>query len=126
MSERRERTSAEWITFAVAVVVLLLVIGAIAMEAVQSKDPARPVAVVEQTERVGERYEVRVSVENRGDLAASNVQVLASLELDGETTEGDQVVDFLAGDDEEELVFVFEDDPSSGELSVEVTGFTVP
>lgn len=126
MSDKRERTAAEWVTFAVAVLILLAVIGAIAVEAMSSDDPARPVASVETTERVGERYEVTVTIENRGDLAAEQVQVLASLDVDGETSEGDQVVDFLAGGDEEELVFYFDDDPDDGELTVEVTGFTVP
>jgi uncharacterized protein (TIGR02588 family) len=122
----RTRTSAEWVTFGVAVLILLALIGAILTEARQSHDPARPVASVEKTKRVGDRYEVSVTVENRGDLAASAVQVLASLEVDGETTEGDQTIDFLAGDDEEDLVFYFSEDPRDGKLSVDVTGFTVP
>lgn len=119
---RPKRTSAEWTTFGVAVAILLVVMGAILVEALQSHDKAQPVATVERTERVGESFHVRVLVENKGDLAASNVQVVASLD----DTEGDQVVDFLAGGDDEELVFVFADDPSDGEFAVEVTGFTVP
>lgn len=126
MSERRERTSAEWVTFGVAVLLLLAVISAILMEAMRSNDPARPVASVERTERVDERYQVTVTVENRGDLAASAVQVRASLEVDGETSEGDQTVDFLAGGNAEELVFYFDENPDDGELTVDVTGFTVP
>jgi uncharacterized protein (TIGR02588 family) len=126
MSERRERTAAEWITFTVAVVILLGLIGAILLEARSTNDPARPVADVTATERTGDQYQVTVTVENRGDLAAEAVQVVASLEVDGETTEGDQTIDFLAGGDDEELVFVFADDPDDGKLSVEVRGFTVP
>ena len=124
--QRPERTTAEWTTFVVAVVILLVVMGAILVEAFQTHDDAQPVASVERTQRVGEMYQVRVTVENKGDKAASNVQVNASLDRNGETTEGDQVVDFLAGGDEEELVFVFADDPSSGDFKVEVSGFTVP
>lgn len=124
--EERKRSAPEWVTFAVAVAILVGLIGAILVEAREDHDPARPVASVERTQRAGERYEVTVTVENRGDLAASAVQVLASLEVDGETTEGDQTIDFLAGDDEQDLVFYFTDDPDDGKLSVEVTGFTVP
>lgn len=123
---RRERTSAEWVTFGVAVLILLAVIGAILMEARSSNDPPRPVAKVETTRRVDDRYEVTVLVENRGDQAASAVQVVASLEIDGETAEGDQSIDFLSGGSDEELVFYFDDDPDDGKLSVDVTGFTVP
>jgi uncharacterized protein (TIGR02588 family) len=126
VSERPARTSAEWTTFAVAVVVLLAVMAAIVVEAVRDHDPARPVADVTRTERVGDDFHVAVTLENRGDRAAANVQVVASLEVNGETTEGDQVVDFLAGGDEEELVFVFADDPDDGKLSVDVAGFSNP
>ena len=126
MTKRPARTSAEWTTFVVAVVILLAVIAAIVAEALRHHDPAQPVATHERTERVGGDFHVIVLLENRGDKPAEAVQVAASLEVDGETTEADQVVDFLAGDDEEELVFVFGDDPDEGKLTVEVTGFTVP
>ncbi len=126
MSKQPERTSAEWTTFAVAVAILLALMGAIVLAAVRSHDEARPVAVIERTQRVGDGFHVTVMVKNEGDKAAEAVQVVASLKLNGETTEGDQTVDFLAGGDEEELVFVFADNPDSGELSVEVSGFTVP
>ena len=36
------------------------------------------------------------------------------------------MIDFLAGGEEEELVFIFEDDPADGELTVAVSGFGVP
>jgi len=126
MSKRPERTSAEWTTFAVAVAILVSLMGAIISEALRSEDDAQPVAAVERTHRVGDDFHVTVSVENKGDRAAEAVQVVASLEIAGEATEGDQTVDFLAGGDVEELVFVFADDPASGDLSVKVSGFTVP
>ncbi len=126
MSKRPERTTAEWTTFGVAVAVLLAIIAAIGVEAARHHDDAQPVASIDGTRRVGDQFHVAVVVVNEGDKAASAVQVNASLEVEGETLEGDQVVDFLAGGDEEELVFVFDKDPDDGELSVEVSGFTVP
>ncbi len=125
-NKRAPRTAAEWVTFAVSLVVLSLLIGAMLVEAQQSDEPPRPVARITTTKHMGDQFQVTVKVENKGDLAAEAVQVVASLEIDGETTEGDQVVDFLAGDDEAELVFVFGDDPDDGKLTAEVTGFTVP
>lgn len=123
---KTERTSAEWTTFAVSVAILLVVAGAIVAEALRSNTDARPVATVTATERIGDDFHVRVTVENDGDKAAANVQVVASLEIGGETTEGDQTVDFLAGNDVEELVFVFADDPDDGEFTLAVSAFTVP
>jgi uncharacterized protein (TIGR02588 family) len=124
--KRDQRSTAEWVTFAVSVLVLLLVAGAIIVEARRHHDEAQPVAVVGATQRVGDGYHVAVTLKNKGDKAASAVQVTASLELGGETTESDQTVDFLAGGDTEDLVFVFGDDPETGKLDVAVGSFTVP
>jgi uncharacterized protein (TIGR02588 family) len=125
-AKRQDRTAAEWVTFAVSVLVLFVVAGAIVVEARQHHSDAQPVAVVGATRRIGRQYQVEVTLENRGDKAASAVQVVASLEVDGETTESDQTVDFLAGGDSEDLVFVFADDPDTGKLDVAVGSFTVP
>jgi uncharacterized protein (TIGR02588 family) len=46
--------------------------------------------------------------------------------VDGEETAADQTIDFLAGGAEQDLVFVFEDDPADGELTIEVTSFAAP
>jgi uncharacterized protein (TIGR02588 family) len=126
VSERTRRTSAEWTTFAVSVLNVRALMAAIISEAIRHPDDAQPDAVVGATRRVGKQYQVAVTLENRGDKAAAAVQVNASLELDGDTTESDQVVDFLAGGDSEELVFVFKDDPDDGKLTVEVASFSVP
>jgi uncharacterized protein (TIGR02588 family) len=108
------------------VVILLAMVATILNEARHSNDPARPVATVLAHERAGDRYAVRVRVHNQGDLAAANVQVIATLEIDGDTSEGEQTVDFLAAHDAEELVFVFDDDPDDGDLEVEAASFSVP
>lgn len=127
MSARASRSTAEWATFAVSSLVLLTLLGAIALEAARSDDPAAPVAAVDgAVERRRGQFHVPVSVRNQGDATAEAVQVLVSLDIDGETTDADQTVDFLAGGDRQELVFVFDDDPADGELRVRVTGFTVP
>ena len=125
MNERGGRTAAEWVTLVASLVVLAAVVGAIVAQH-GSKDPPAPVAVVDTVRAVGDAHHVEVTVRNDGDDTAEDVQVLASLEVDGETTDADQVIDFLAGDEEEQLVFVFADDPADGELTVEVSGFTVP
>jgi uncharacterized protein (TIGR02588 family) len=69
---------------------------------------------------------VDVVVTNEGDDTAANTQVAASLELGGEVSEADQVIDFLAGSAEEHLSFAFADDPAEGELTIEVRSFAEP
>jgi uncharacterized protein (TIGR02588 family) len=127
MSDRTSRTSAEWTTLAVACAVLLLVVGLIGSQMFSPRTPPAPVAtVVGEPYEVGGMHHVDVRVTNRGDETAANVQVNAELTIDGEATTADQTVDFLAGEEEEDLVFVFADDPGDGELSVTVGGFGVP
>jgi hypothetical protein len=53
-------------------------------------------------------------------------KVVAELTIDGATSSGDQVVDFLGGGESQELTFVFADDPADGELVINVTGYAKP
>lgn len=121
------RTAAEWVSFTIATALVLAVAGVQVTRAIGPQAPAIPVAkavgpIVER----GGLFQVPVEVENEGDEAAADVQVAASLEIDGETFEGDQTVTFLSGGETMRLVFVFEEDPDDGDLSVQVTGFSEP
>ena len=127
MSDSGERTTAEWVTFAVSCAVLLLIVALIAVQLVGGQDDAAPEAHrVGPVRVVGGQHFVEVEVTNGGDVTAANVQVNASLVIDGEATEGDQSIDFLAGHETEDLVFVFDEAPSDGELTVAVSGYGVP
>lgn len=123
---RPSRSTAEWVTFAIACAVLALVIGAIASLRIGGK-PNPPVFNVSSApaKEQGGRFHVRAVVENTGDETAENVQVVAELQTGSEApVEAEQVIDFLSGGDGEEVEFVFADDPASGELEIEVRGFT--
>lgn len=127
MSSRRSRTSAEWATFAVSCAVLLTLVALIVVQASHDRNEAAPVARRSgQVRAEAGQYFVPVEVTNEGDTTAANVQVRATLVVDGEESEGDQTIDFLAGHETENLVFSFEDAPADGELTVTVTGFSVP
>ena len=127
MSDRRPpRTSAEWVTFAIAVALIAVVVGLVAREIPGSKSPPSPEVEVGVAEERGSRFVVPVLVTNLGERTAEAVQVEATLTVDGEEQQADQLVDFLAGDEEAELEFVFDDDPADGELDVRVTGYVVP
>lgn len=127
MSEPRpSRTTAEWATLVGACLVLAVLVGLIAAQLAADRQPASPVAEVLGHEEVDGFHHVEVVVTNHGDDTAANVQVNAELSIDGEVTSADQTIDFLAGSEEEDLVFVFEDDPDDGELQVAVSGFGEP
>jgi uncharacterized protein (TIGR02588 family) len=126
VSERDPRTAAEWTAFACSSVVLAVLVVLIALQ-IGNDRPAAPVAtLVGGARAVGDLHHVDVRLTNDGDDTAANVQVSAELVIDGEATTADQTVDFLAGGEDEELVFVFEDDPANGELTISVASFAEP
>jgi uncharacterized protein (TIGR02588 family) len=129
VSERADRSPAEWVTFGVCSLVLAAVVALIAVQVRGPNEPPAPSAAVTSSPRqVGDSFQVEVTVTNDGDATAANVQVSAELVPagGGAPTTGDQTIDFLAGHEEDDLVFVFPDDPSGGELTVGVTSFAVP
>ena len=125
--EREGRTGPEWVAFAVSCAVIGVVVALIVLQMFETQKPAAPVAQVEAVQQIGASHHVRIAVTNEGTTTAANVQVSAELEIDGAVVgEGDQSIDFLAGDETEELVFIFEDDPADGELTISVGGYSVP
>ena len=124
--DEQGRSPVEWVTFAVSVVIIGIVVALVAVEIPGSKTPPAPVAEPGIVEPRGDHYVVPVVVENRGERTAAEVQVHATLTIDGEEHDGDQVVDFLSGGEVEELEFVFDDDPTEGDLEVRVTGYGLP
>jgi uncharacterized protein (TIGR02588 family) len=127
VSVRRERSGPEWVTFAGCCVVLLVLIATVVAQLRGPQAPPSPVATISAPPlQDGGRYRVEVTVKNQGDMTAANVQVAASLTIGDKDVTGDQTVQFLAGGEDQELVFYFRDDPGRGVLTVDVTGFASP
>lgn len=123
----RDRSVAEWVTFGVSVLILLVLVVLIGVEAGEPDRPALPRVVASgPAERHGDRWLVPVKVRNDGGATAERVQVVAELTVGTETVEAEQEVEFLARDETAEVAFVFEEDPAAGRLDVRVTGFSVP
>ena len=125
-AEERKMAPAEWVTFWIALALVLGVVAAIVVQVPGSKEPASPRAEVGAVVERDGTFVVPVSVENLGEETAENVQVSATLTIDGDEQTADQVVDFLAGGEVAEVEFLFGDDPADGDLEIEVTGFSVP
>lgn len=126
---RPQRSSPEWVAFAIAAALLLVVAGAVVRLWVSDEGrPALVSATVTGPTRVeGKSHYVLVRVTNRGDRTAESVQVIAELSEGGEVVEdGEQSLDFLAGGEEMELEFVFSTDPDSAELTVRAASYTKP
>jgi uncharacterized protein (TIGR02588 family) len=121
------RSGPEWIILGASASILAVVVGVLVVFAFRTAVPAMPAADPPGAARqVGEQFFVPVDIVNHGDLGAAEVQVMAELTIDGATSSGDQVVDFLGGGERQELTFVFDEDPADGELVISVTGYAEP
>ena len=107
--------------------ILGVLVVLLAVQMVGEDEPVMPTARVAAPElRAGGRYAVPVDVTNEGDITATAVQVTAELTIGDDVFEAEQSIDFLAGDEVESVVFVFDDDPGSGDLVVRVASFREP
>jgi uncharacterized protein (TIGR02588 family) len=128
VAARRQRTTAEWITFAASSLVLAAVVGLLLLQTARADDPASPTVRVDAgaIEPDGDRFRVPAEVRNTGDRAATNIEVSAELAASGDVETAEQTIDFLGGDETVTLVFLFAEDPADGELTIAVTSFTDP
>ena len=122
-----QRTTAEWVTFAISCAVLLVVVGLVVLDMAGSDDPPAPTATQAGPVRTSDNhFFVPVEVVNVGDATAANVQVTAELVIGTQSYSGDQTIDFLGGGERVELAFSFDEDPAQGELSIRVSSYAVP
>lgn len=121
------RAAVEWVTLGVSGVVLATVVTVLGVLAFRFGEPASPTVSPERTvERIGNQFFVSVEVVNRGDEAASAVEVAAEMTGAGGSTTATQVIDFLGGGETQQLTFVMPDDPVHAELVIEVRSFAEP
>ncbi|MFC7485744.1 hypothetical protein ACOCJ7_04390 [Knoellia sp. CPCC 206453] len=120
------RTSAEWATFIGSSFILAVVAALVLSQLVGPHGPAAPRASIGSVTIVGDQHHVHVEVSNAGEETAANVQVSMEFVVDGKPSEADQVIDFLAGGEQAQLVFILDDPVTEGELTVDITGYTAP
>lgn len=123
------RSIAEWLTLAISSLVLLLVIGLVLYDWQISKDlpPAFQVEVSNTIRLIEGQYYVPFTLQNTGGRIARTVQVTAELNLpDGSDENGEQQFDFVSGNERKQGGFVFEHDPTAGDLTVRVASFGLP
>lgn len=124
--DSKGRTPAEWATFIVSCLLLAVVAALAVSQMVGTRDPAIPQASVSGVSTAGDQRQVGVAVHNAGDATAVNVVVRLEFEVDGEPDEAEQTIDFLAGRENVDLVFVLPDGASTDDLEARATGFTEP
>ncbi len=124
----KPQSVAEKISFVIASVILLAVLGGVGYLWVRDRNQDPPVLQVtsKTTQREG-RYYVPFTVTNVGGETAAAVQVVAELRVEGALVEwGDQQIDFLSSQEEVEGSFLFLRNPNAGELTVRVASYQSP
>jgi uncharacterized protein (TIGR02588 family) len=122
----RGRHAIEWVVLAAsgaAVVALgvLLVYDGLA----RSGDPRLQV-VLEQPYQQSEAWVVPISLRNKGEAAATAVDVEVTLVKAGQQTTSSVTIGFAPGGSEIAAAVVFDQDPSGGRLQPRVLGYEVP
>jgi uncharacterized protein (TIGR02588 family) len=129
VGQKPPRSSAEWITFGIALLILAAVVGLVIYKWLTQKNEP-PVLSISSSSKIREapgQFYVPFEIKNTGGQTAESVQVIAELRINGEVEEsGEQQIDFLASDEKEEGAFVFSRDPRKGELSVRVASYKSP
>lgn len=118
----------EWVTLAVGLAALTLVVGVLVADEVTSGDrPAQP-RVELHLDRAYEAaggWFVPATLTNEGDEAAEAINVVATATVGGEPEQADVVVDYGPPGSAVDIAFGFSAAPD-GEIEVVVTGFRLP
>jgi uncharacterized protein (TIGR02588 family) len=126
---KQPRSSAEWITFSIALLILATLIGLIIYKWVTQKNQPPLLSITPKSEirQVPGQFYVPFTITNLGGTTAESVQVIAELSIDGKIEESGEVqIDFLASDEKQEGAFVFIRDPGQGKLVMRVASYKLP
>jgi uncharacterized protein (TIGR02588 family) len=126
--KRSQAIPAEWITFAIASLIVAVLVGLVVFSwLIQAEQP--PVIVIQPSSDIrvesGQFY-VPFTVTNTGGATAEAVQVIGELRLDDRLETGEQQIDFLSKGEQEEGAFVFSRDPRQGDLRLRVASYKLP
>ena len=128
-NEPDSRSTAEQISFFLALMILLGIIGCVGYlwKSDRTQSPSILEISTHSLEQRQTNYYVPFTVTNLGGTTATTVQVIAELRIDNEIAEwGEQTIDFLSRDEEAEGAFVFIRNPNDGELIVRVASYSAP
>lgn len=128
VKQNSPRSTAEWTTFSIALLILATLIGLVIYKWVTQKDQPPLLAVTPETEirQAPGQFYVPFSITNTGGATAESVQVIAELSINGEVESGEQQIDFLASGEKQEGAFVFSRDPHQGKLVIRVASYKLP
>jgi uncharacterized protein (TIGR02588 family) len=129
--EKKKPNAAEIITFIVSLLIVLAVVGTVIFMMLTESGKPAAISVTPEIGNVRQQdgmYYVPIKVENKGGLGAEAVLIRVTLEGDGngEKTESEFTVDFLAGGASADGVAIFRENPSGKNLTAECISYLKP
>lgn len=127
--DRKERTTAEWVSLLVSVAIVLVLVGGLVYQvfARGNRPPSIEVKpLIQEVRQVGDSYYLPLDITNTGDRTAEDIEIMLSLDSgqgDPETMQFQ--VQFLDGGETENQTVVFQNNPAEGELT-HTASFHVP
>ncbi|MGB3636580.1 MAG: TIGR02588 family protein [Rivularia sp. (in: cyanobacteria)] len=128
--QSQKRTTAEWVTFSVASLILIGVIGLVSFTWIKQPSQEPPLLIITNNQplrKINGQYYIPFEVVNKGGETAASVQVIAELRLNGKVEEtGEQQIEFLSRREKETGAFIFSKNPEEGELILRVASYKSP
>ncbi len=124
-----KRTPAEWVTFGIASLILLGVMGSVGYSWITKPEEKAIISINlnQKIRQVNDKFYVPFEVENTGGETAESVQVIAELKFSDKFEEtGEQQIDFLSRNEKQSGAFIFSRNPELGELSLRVGSYKSP
>ncbi|MBE9215833.1 TIGR02588 family protein [Plectonema cf. radiosum LEGE 06105] len=126
----QKRTIAEWVTFTVASLILVGVVGLVSFTWIKQSPEKPPLLIVTKNQPLRQengQYYIPFEVVNQGGETAASVQVIAELRINGKVEEtGEQQIEFLSKSEKETGAFIFTQNPDKGELILRVASYKSP
>jgi uncharacterized protein (TIGR02588 family) len=128
-SPSNHRSSAEWISFTIALILLGIVVGLITYSWIiqDYKPPILEVETSSQIRQVNDQFYVPFTVTNQGGTTVASVEIVAELRFKGEVQQqGSQQISFLSSGEVQSGAFIFSHNPQAGQLVVRVASYQLP
>ncbi|NEQ30975.1 MAG: TIGR02588 family protein [Leptolyngbya sp. SIO4C5] len=130
LEDESSRSLAEWTSFAIASIILTVIVGLASylwLGEPKTQEPPHLEVKYRQVRQQGDQFYVPFVVMNQGGRTVDSVQITAELEVNGTVVEsGEQQFQFLASSETEAGAFVFNQNPSQGNLVIRIASYSLP
>lgn len=124
------RSVAEWSTLAISAAILLTIVGLVTWLAFRGDERAPEIVAEPHLDLLRDEasgYYLPVTIRNDGDITVQDAVIQGELDTgEGQPETADITIPFLSGGEEVRGTMVFQQDPTSGELTVSVTSYKEP